>query len=63
MSNLTKISWNLFAQKCTSYDWSNGTIRLHYMPTLWSRCSSLQYGTSWAGTSLMRTQKIGLAGQ
>ena len=43
MSNFNKISWNLFARKCTSYDWSNGPIRLQYMPTLWSRFSSIQY--------------------
>ena len=43
MSNLTKISWNLFEQKYTSYDWSNGPIRLQYMPTLWSEFSSIKY--------------------
>ena len=42
-SNLTQISWNIFARKCSSYDWSNGPIRLQYMPTLWSDISSLQY--------------------
>ena len=45
MSNLTKISQNLFAPKCTSYNWSNGPIGLQYMPTLWSRFSTLQQGT------------------
>ena len=43
MSNLTKISSNLLARKCSSYDWSNGPIRLQYMPTLWSDFSSIQY--------------------
>ena len=32
-----------FARKCSSGDWSNGPIRLQYMPTLWSDFSSLQY--------------------
>ena len=43
MSNLTKISLNLFARKLTSYDWSNGPIRLQYIPTLWSEFSYLHY--------------------
>ena len=32
MSNLTKISYNIFVQKYSSDDWSNGPIRLQYMP-------------------------------
>ena len=32
MPNLTKISQKCFAQKCSSNDWSNGPIRLQYMP-------------------------------
>ena len=32
MSNLTKTSYNIFARKCSSNDWSNGPIRLQYMP-------------------------------
>ena len=31
-SNLTKISQNIFTRKCSSDDWSNGPIRLQYMP-------------------------------
>ena len=32
MFNLTKISWNIFAQKFSYDNWSNGAIRLNYMP-------------------------------
>ena len=39
----TKISYNLFARKCISYDWSNVPISLQYMPNLWSEISSIQY--------------------
>ena len=32
MLKLTKISWNMFEQKCSSEDWFNEQIKLQYMP-------------------------------